>query len=314
MNKLYFSYSDYLKKKYGRKVYKIPVHMPLGCPNRDGSKGLGGCTFCSEKGTAFETETKNRSIAEQVSALTGKIGKRYGADAFIIYFQNYTNTYLPLSDFRKMLVESVCDDRIVEVCISTRPDCIDTGYMEAMSAFRESSGLEVSLEFGLQTTNEETLKKINRGHDVEAYVRAMELAREFRIPVTTHLILNFPWDTTDDVEDMARLMNRCGSEVVKLHSLYIAKGTVMADQFEAREFDMITMDAYVARVARFLALLEARIAVARLVSRIPAQDSVFSNWGRSWWVIQDAIIEYMRERQWVQGCLVGGGRNVEEYE
>lgn len=304
MDGLYYTYANYLKNKYHEKVYKLPISLPLTCPNRDGKVGLLGCTFCSEKGTAFESLENTMSISEQLQKNKAYIGRRYGAKKFIAYFQNYTNTYMPILDFERALNEAYIDDTIVEIAVSTRPDAIGDEYLACMKRVEKYLGIPISIELGLQTTNEESLIKINRGHNCQTYIDAVKRIKTYGFEITTHLIMNLPWDTLDDIHDMATLMNELNMNVVKLHSLYIVKGTVMANEYINNEWEMCSMEDYVKRVSLFLGHLDASIAVARLLARAPKEETLFCNWNTSWWKIHDAIMAHMTIHGISQGNLI----------
>ena len=169
---LYNEYSNFLKEKYGEKVYKLPVNIPCTCPNRDGTVGIGGCTFCAEIGTGFEMLENTLSVKEQLKQNMEYISKKYKANKFIAYFQNYTNTYLKLEEFKKYIKEAIMEN-IVEISISTRPDCIGDEYLEFLSEIKRNYNINFSIELGLQTVNYHTLISINRGHTLAEFIDAV---------------------------------------------------------------------------------------------------------------------------------------------
>lgn len=301
-NQVYNVYSDYLKNIYGEKVYKLPINIPVTCPNRDGSVGTGGCYFCSDKGAGFESQDSCVPVKEQLEKNMAYIGRRYGAKKFIAYFQNYTNTYLELIRFRKYM-EEACIDNIVELDVSTRPDCISKAYLDVLQEISKSYSVRIVIELGLQTTNEDALVKMNRGHDVKAYVDAVKMIRDYDFAICTHLIINLPWDKDREVLTMAKLMNDLKIDMVKLHSLFIAKGTVFADMYEQGVLKMNTMDNYVERVVTFLIHLRSECVIQRLVGRAPKEETLFCNWNTSWWKIKDKIIEKMLNEDLYQGKI-----------
>lgn len=303
MTEPYYAYSQYLKNIYNEKVYKLPINLPGTCPNRDGTCGTGGCYFCSEKGTAFESMSNTVGVAEQLNNTMAYIGKRYGAKKFIAYFQNYTNTYMAYDQFETYM-EAACIENIVELDVSTRPDCIDKGHLDILKRIKEKNGVEIVIELGLQSTNEESLIKINRGHTVDAYIEAVNLIHGYGFAVCTHLIMNLPWDKDEEMITMAKLMNKLNMEMVKCHSLYIAKGTVFETQYLQGDFKMNTLDNYVDRVVAFLSHLDSETAVQRLVGRAPKEETVFCNWNVSWWKIKDFIVEKMLNDGLGQGTMV----------
>ena len=302
MNEPYYAYSQYLKAIYGEKVYKLPVNLPGTCPNRDGKSGIGGCHFCSEKGAGFESLPSTVSVADQLNSNMAYIGQRYGAKKFIAYFQNYTNTYMPYDTFESYIT-AACIKDIIELDISTRPDCIDAEHLEILSQISQTYNVAIVIELGLQTTNEESLLRINRGHTVDDFISAVQLIHSYGFAVCTHLIINLPWDEDTEVVKMAKLMNALSVEMVKLHSLYIAKGTVFETMFLNGDFIMNTLENYADRAVDFLINLNPACAVQRLVGRAPEEETVFCNWGVSWWKIKDLIVEKMLKDDLHQGTM-----------
>lgn len=302
MKKLYNEYSTYLRDKYGEKVYKLPINIPITCPNRDGTKGKGGCTFCAEVGTGFESLENTLSVSQQLKKNMTYIGKRYKAKKFIAYFQNYTNTYMEFDLFKKYIEEAAIEN-IVEIDISTRPDCIDEKYLEFLYDFRRNTGVEITFELGLQTINYHTLDKINRGHGIAEYIDAVLKLKKYNFISCTHLILNLPWDNMRDVVETAKVISALHVEQVKLHSLYLMKDTVMGNQYENKEFNICSKEDYIDRVIVFLQNLNDGIVIQRLIGRAPEENSLFVNWNTSWWKIKEEIEAEMVKRNAFQGEL-----------
>lgn len=299
----YFTYAKYLQKKYGVKTYKLPVAIPVSCPNRDGTKGTTGCHFCSEKGTGFEHIGDKTSITNQLLDVKTKMTKRYKAKKFIAYFQNYTNTYQPVETLIKYMEECLIED-VVGIDIATRPDCIDATYIKELSKFSQLHKIDITIELGLQIANDEILESIQRGHTVSEYIMAAQIIKEHGLYLTTHIIGNLPKTTKEDIIRTATLMNTVSSDIVKLHSLYIAKGTMFAKWYEKNPSIVGTEEEYVERVCLFLKNLDKQIAVSRIVSRIPEQDALFANWGKHWFAIYNRILEKMIEENIEQGMDV----------
>lgn len=300
--KRYRVYSKYLKNKYGEKVYKLPVNLPLTCPNRDGELGYGGCTFCGDIGTGFESQCNTLDVKAQLELNREHIQKRYGAKKFIAYFQNFTNTYLELDAFRNYLMDA-CQENIVELCISSRPDCVHTDYLEVLKDIQEIKGVQITFELGLQTINYHTLKKINRGHGLAEFIDAVNRIKPYGFEICVHLILNLPWDTIEDTNEAARLMAAMGVTQIKIHSLYLLKGTVMGEQYVNQEFEIISPEAYVDRVVQFIRLSPPETVFQRFVGRAPEAESLFCNWNMSWWKIQDMIDARLEAGDYQQGDL-----------
>lgn len=311
----YKRYADYLKNKYGEKVYKIPINLPVTCPNRDGECGKGGCTFCSDDGAGYEMLDATVSIREQLETNIAYIGKRYKAKYFIAYLQNYSNTYMPIGTFQEVL-QAISHEKLVGVSISTRPDCIADQYLEVLRDWSEKEHLDVCIELGLQTVNYHTLDRINRGHSLSEYVDAALRVKRFGFELCTHLILNLPWDTERDVIENAKMMSVLQSDYVKLHALYIVKGTAMGKAYLEGDIQMIGVEDYKSRVITFLRYLAPEIVVQRIIGRAPKEYTLFANWDMSWWKIHDEIIEQMNEDGYVQGdlCDYRNGKALKKFK
>lgn len=310
----YKAYSEFLKNKYGEKVYKLPVNLPITCPNRDGCVGVGGCIFCGDVGAAFENLPSTMEIGQQIDENMSYIGKKYKAKKFIAYFQNFTNTYMSLDAFKDCISRAV-KENIVEIAISTRPDCIREDYMVFLKKLSEESGINISIELGLQSVNYKTLTKINRGHTLAEFIEAVNLIHKYGFEVCTHLILNLPWDDIDDVIECAKILSALKVEQVKLHSLYIVKNTPMAKMYLDNEFSMGTYYDYVDRVIAFLEYLSPDVVIQRLIGRAKEEHTIFANYGTSWWKIKDNIDLQLEMRDTYQGkkCDYLGGKALRKF-
>lgn len=296
----YNKYSEYLKDKYKEKVYKLPINLPITCPNRINAHG---CTFCADVGTGFEAMEASHTVTEQLIQTKAYISKRYGAKKFIAYFQNYTNTFLPLEVFEENLIEACQVSDIVEISISTRPDCINEAYLNVLHNISKKYGVSVNIELGLQTANYHTLQYIERGHGLAEFIDAILQIHRYPFTVCCHVILNLPGDNMLDVIETAKILSALKCDIVKVHSLYIAKNTTMAEQYLNQEFEICSKEEYLERVATFLDYLAPNIIVERLFSRIPKEDMEFSNWNTSWWKLHDELIEKLDNEQRYQGRL-----------
>lgn len=300
MKPLLLSYNSYLQQLHGDKTYKLVVHIPSTCPNRDGTKGTRGCAFCSDKGTGFEATHLTEPITLQLDKARERIVKRYKAKKFIAYFQNYTNTYMPVHVFMNYL-EACKGQDLVGIDIATRPDTLSEAYLKAIKEFSERTGLVITFELGLQIANDSILDAINRGHSVEDYITCAKRIKSYGFKLCTHLILNLPGTDDEDILRTVHLMNELNMDIVKLHSLYIAKDTAFAEEYLSGKLQLGSVDEYVNRVILFVTHLNPNCAIARLVSRIPEEDAVFSNWNLSWWKIYNTIMETMTQNCQYQG-------------
>lgn len=301
---MYYKYSDYLKEKYDKKVYKLPVNIPVTCPNRDGTKGVGGCIFCSSVGAGFETIKSSVSIRDQLLKNMDYIGKKYKAEKFIAYFQNFSNTYLPSEKFYENLLEVTEFKNIVGISVSTRPDCITEEHLICAKKISDTYNVDIMFELGLQTANDKSLEILNRGHTVKDFKDSALLIRKYGFEVGAHVILGLFCDTIQDVKNTALFLNECKVSNVKCHSLYVLKGTRLGEMYKNGEIKLKTKEEFINEVLTFLAYLNPSCAVQRLLGRAPKEETLFENWGHSWRKIQNEIEEIMRSTNFLQGMNI----------
>ena len=297
----YRKYSDFLREKFGEKVYKLPVKLDLTCPNRDGTCGIGGCIFCGEEGGSFENNFG--TVKEQILKNKDHIKNKYKANKYIAYFQNFTNTYMPFDDFKRVIEESLIED-VIGVSISTRPDYLPKKHLDFLEELNKN--YFVTVEIGLQTPNYHSLKKLNRGHGLSEFIDAALKLKKRNLNVCTHIIIGLPWDDDLDIVECAKILNVLNIDEVKIHALYILKDTALGKMYERGEIDPISLDDYKKKVILFLRNLKDDIIVERIIGRAPYENSLFCNWNTSWWKIRDDIIEVMHENGYTQGDLMKG--------
>ncbi|MCE5287081.1 MAG: TIGR01212 family radical SAM protein [Pelosinus sp.] len=310
----YRVYSDYLKERYGEKVYKLPISLPVTCPNRDGTCGTGGCVFCGEIGAGYENLPASFTVAMQIKANKEHIVPKYKAKKFIPYFQNFSNTYLPpekMGDY----VRQACLEDVVAIALATRPDCIHDEHLLVLRQIKEEYGVDISIELGLQSVNYHSLIKIKRGHTLAEFIDAVLRIKSFDMEVCAHLILNLPWDDMADVIEDAKILSALNVDQVKLHALYIVKETLMAKWYQEGLVPMISMEEYVERVVTFLEYLHPDIVLQRLIGRAPEKNTLFTNWQTGWWKIRDAIDQRLEVQNTHQGrcCDYLNGKAVRKY-
>ncbi|WP_366923494.1 TIGR01212 family radical SAM protein [Metallumcola ferriviriculae] len=299
-NPRYRQYSAFLRQKYGEKVYKLPVNLPGSCPNRDGTMGRGGCIFCDEQGAGFECLPSAWSVRQQLERNRAFFRKRFNAERFIAYFQAFTNTYFPLAQFREYM-EAAAEAELVGISVSTRPDCVSDPYLDVLLSLAEK-GLDIDVELGLQTVNYHTLRRVNRGHTLAEFLDAVLRVKKRGFSVCAHVILNLPGENIDDVIENAKILSAMRVDYVKLHSLYVVKGTELGRQYQHGEIEMITLDDYVSRVVTFLEYLHPETVIQRLVGKGPKEKQLFSNWDTSWWKIKQMIEKRLEDLDTFQGA------------
>ncbi len=239
LQKLVNMFGGDLARRYGEKVHKLTLHGGFSCPNRDGTIGRGGCTFCNVASFADETQ-QNHSITEQLAYQATRVNR---AQRYLAYFQAYTSTWAEVQVLRAMYQQAVGQANIVGLCVGTRPDCVPEAVLDLLSEYQQQ-GYEVWLELGLQTAHDKTLHRINRGHDFACYQRTTRLARQRGLNVCSHLIVGLPGE--GEAECLATLQRvvETGVDGIKLHPLHIVTGSTMARAWQTGRLRGIELDAY----------------------------------------------------------------------
>jgi radical SAM protein (TIGR01212 family) len=303
MEPYYNDYASVLKHYYHFPVYKLPVNLAGGtCPNRDGRISRGGCAFCDETGSGFQCLSSDMDIRSQLAENKAFYRERFGCNHFIVYLQTFSNTYMPLSRFKRVIEAAADDDDIVGISVSTRPDLVHPAYLQALADLARDRDLDVDIELGLQTANYHTLADLNRGHSLACFIDAAARVRQAGFSTCAHVILNLPGDDRQDVIETARILSACRVDMVKLHSLYIVAGTALGRDYQLGRIQICSLEEYVERVVDFLEYLDPRIIIQRLVGKGPLRDLLFCNWDTSWWKIKDAINDCFCARGTFQGA------------
>jgi len=260
-DKRYNQFSAYLKNRFGAKVYKITIDAGFSCPNRDGTISKGGCIFCDDSGSFSQAHSNLLSIENQVNEGIKTLSARFKAEKFMSYFQAYTNTYRPVNELEKIYKASLNNPDIVGISIGTRPDCVDEDKLSLISDI--SKDYYTWLEYGLQSSHDKTLLKINRGHDYDCFLRAYDKTKEKGINVCVHVIFGL-WESRDEILQTAQRLARLKIDGIKIHMLCALKGTKLAQMYENKEIDFMSEDKYVSLVCDFLEILPSQTTVHRL--------------------------------------------------
>ena len=272
-------YSSFIKNKFGGRVQKISVNVGLSCPNRDGTKGTGGCIYCDN--TAFTPAYCNAadSIAEQLRKGREFFSRKYPDMRYIAYFQSYTNTYAPVETLEPLYREAV-DNGIVGLIIGTRPDCINGGLLDMLARINQI--VPVSIELGIESTNNQTLERINRHHTFEDTEKSARLCAQYGLETGGHLILGLPGETEADFLEHAQRVSALPLKTLKLHQLQIIEGTPLAAicQKNPDFVSPFSLNDYIATVVTFLEHLSPDIVVERFVSVSPAEKVIAPRWNR----------------------------------
>lgn len=278
--KRYRTYSDFLDEHFAFKVQKLPIDAGFTCPNRDGTKGVGGCIYCNNQ--SFNTSYCDSSLSVTEQLMRGKsffFGK-YPDAKYLAYFQSHTGTHAPLEHLQSLYEEAVAVDDVVGIVISTRPDCVSEELLSYLQQLQ--SRCFVMIEYGIETFNDKTLSLINRCHDSVASISAIELTNQYGIPQCAHLILGLPGESQDDMLSTIDSISLLPIDVVKFHQLQVIKGTVLEKQIsmgEVNTFKCFSLDDYITMCGEVVKHLSPKIAIERFVSESPSDLLVSPKWG-----------------------------------
>ncbi|CCN45414.1 putative Radical SAM enzyme [Vibrio nigripulchritudo MADA3029] len=288
-----------LQRRYGEKVHKLTLHGGFSCPNRDGTIGVGGCTFCNVASFADE-QAQVKSIQEQ---LTDRAGEVTRAKKYLAYFQAYTSTYAEVQVLKSMYEEALKYADIVGLCVGTRPDCVPDAVLELLSGY-VSQGFEIWLELGLQTANNRTLKRINRGHDFECYAEITKKARALGIKVCTHLIVGLPGEDKATCLETLDKVTDVGTDGIKLHPLHIVKGSIMAKSWKAGRLYAPKMEEYVDIASEMIRRTPPEVVYHRVSASARKPTLLAPEWCEQRWLAMTEIGRLL-DKLGVQGSLIG---------
>ena len=295
----FFPFSEYLKGQFPYKVHKIPLHAGFTCPNRDGRAGVGGCTYCANESFSPNTRVPYIPIKAQIENGKAFHKKRYGAEKFIAYFQSFTNTYAVVETLRSCYEEALADKDVVGISIGTRPDCVTDDILSLINSYTKK--YHVWIEYGLQSIHDDTLKNINRGHDYKMFLDAVSRAKKTCINICVHVILGLPGETREDMMETADAVARLGIHGIKLHHLYVAKNTSLAEEYFKGNVSTMDMEAYIQLATDFLERIPSDVTVQRLVGDTHGNFLVSPIWNASKAEITSRITREFERRGTYQG-------------
>lgn len=299
--KRYRTYSDYLSSIFPTRVQKISINAGFTCPNRDGRVGVGGCTYCNNQTFNPEYCKSDKSVSQQIEEGINFFRKKYENQLYLAYFQAYTNTYGSLSELKAKYEEALSHEGVVGLVIGTRPDCVDDELLDYLSFLARN--YYIMVEFGVESTKDETLKFINRGHDFEAVKRAVQAASGRGLHTCAHLILGLPKEDREMILSHADRISELPLDVVKLHQLQLIKGTVMARQFEENPewFHLYRLDEYIALLVDFIERLNPEFVIERFVSQSPKELLIAPDWGVKNYEFTSKLEKELERRDALQG-------------
>jgi len=297
---MYYSLNKHLKEKYGEKVWKVPVDAGFSCPNKSGNSGGEGCIYCD---TASFTHVERGEIADQVKKRIEKLRRRK-INKFIIYFQSGTNTYGDIKKVKSRINSSLIDEDIVGIHIGTRPDCVDENILDYLSELNEK--YDVTIEYGLQSAKNSTLKFINRGHSAEEFARACKRTKAKGISVCAHIILGLPGESRRDMIETADFVAGIGIDSIKFHHLQVLKNTKLAELYIEKKFNLLSQEEYIDILSQFIARLQPDVVISRLIGDSPEELLIAPEWPSSKSDFINKLNKFMEKNNLYQGKLYTG--------
>lgn len=297
----YYPFSYFLRENFPVKVHKISIHAGFTCPNRDGLAGVGGCTYCANESFSPNVRETIAPIKEQVENGIKFLKRRYGSEKFIAYFQAFTNTYADVDTLKDRYDEALLNKDVIGLSIGTRPDCITDDILELIHSYTEE--YHVWVEYGLQSIHDRTLQLVNRGHDYKAFEDAVLLTKQKEgIKICAHVILGLPGEDWNDMMETAGTVSALGIDGIKIHHLYIAKNTAMANDYLKGKIKTMKMEEYVSLACDFLERISPDIVIQRLVGDTHGDFLISPVWNATKGEVFAAITNELKHRNSYQGA------------
>ncbi|MCD6544736.1 MAG: TIGR01212 family radical SAM protein [Flavobacteriaceae bacterium] len=300
--KRYLNYASFIKQRFGQRVQKISLDIGFSCPNRDGSKGYGGCTYCNNNTFNPDYCEPDKSIKKQLEDGISFFSKKYKDQKYIAYFQAYTNTYSDLDSLKALYEEALNVPGVIGLVIGTRPDCISEELIDYLSILAKKH--YISLEFGVESTLNKTLLKVNRCHTFEDTIEAFDLCKNKGIDLGAHLIIGLPGENRQELLEHAKRISDLPIQTLKLHHLQIVKNSIMAVQHkrDPKGFDLFTAEDYISFISEFITYLRPDIIIERFISEAPLDLLIAPKWnGLKNFEIVAKIDKYLVEKNLWQG-------------
>jgi len=288
-----------MKKLFGSTVYKVNVDAGFTCPNRDGTVGTSGCIYCNNDSFRPNSCRPTLTVREQISNGILYIKKRYKAEKFLVYFQPYTNTYAPVNQLELLYKEALSEPSVVGLAIGTRPDTVDEEKIKLLESLAENHF--ILIEYGMQSMFDRTLEFINRGHDYNTFLKALDLTKNKHISIGVHIIVGFPTETKEEMLSMADEISHLPIEFLKIHQLQVIKDTPLEIIYKEKPFHVFSYEEYLEFVTDFLERLSSQIVLERLFATAPDSILIAPQWGKSRQEILRDIEKKLEHKDTYQG-------------
>ncbi len=300
--KRYYAFSDYLKATFGCKVYKVTIDAGFTCPNRDGTFSTGGCIYCNNAGFSPNSRRQPATVSDQVINGMEILRRRYKAKKFIAYFQAYTSTYAPVKYLEPLYHEAIAHEDIAGISIGTRPDCVPPDVIDMIAHLCPER--ETWIELGLQSCDDASLARLNRGHTVAHFEDAMHRIKQFpNIKTCAHIILGIPWESRETMLQSATFISDLGVDSVKIHLLHILRDTPLEDMYNRGEVTLLEFPQYISLACDYLERLDSRITIQRLTADGPSDMLIAPSWANEKKRTIDKIEKELLKRDTRQGAM-----------
>jgi radical SAM protein (TIGR01212 family) len=298
-DKRYYSLNYYLRNKFGCKVFKISLDAGFSCPNRDGTIGMGGCVFCSDRGSGDFAGNRKFSIHHQFQDIKQVMNNKWKSGKYIAYFQAYTNTYAPIEVLKEKYEEAVKEDGVVGLAIATRPDCLSRDVLDLI--YEYSKKLYTWIELGLQTSNETTAVKINRGYKLDTFEKAVTELKLRNIDVVAHVIFGLPYERYQDMMNTVKYVSNMKVNGVKFHLLHLMKHTPLVELYNSGLLKFMSKEEYIELICEAIANTDSSIVIHRLTGDAPRSMLIEPKWSLKKWEILNAIDKKLNDEKIYQG-------------
>ena len=303
MNTPYYNdYGTWIRRQFEFRVQKISIDAGFTCPNRDGRISTGGCIYCDNRTFNPSYCQRRLSVSNQLAEGKQFFSRKYPDMKYLAYFQAFTNTYAPIAQLKALYEEALQVEDIVGIVIGTRPDCVSDELLDYLAELNERTF--VLVEYGIESTNNDTLLRINRGHSFEQSVSALERTHQRGLLTGAHIILGLPGEDAAESLRQAPILSQLPIDILKIHQMQIIRGTRLAEEFEREPFHIYTVDEYIELIAQYIQRLRPDMVLERFVSQSPKELLIAPHWGLKNYEFTNKLVNYLKQNDIHQGQLV----------
>jgi uncharacterized protein len=306
--KPYRNLNSYFRSLFGTRVHKVTVDTGLTCPNRDGTLSTGGCIYCNAKGSGTGAHQEGLSITQQIARSKARIARRFKTDKLMAYFQSFTNTYAPVEHLKALYDEALAVEGVVGLAIGTRPDCVDPAALDLLEGYARSR--LIWIEYGLQSAHDQTLARINRGHDFACFEKAVAATRHRGINICAHVILGLPGESRPEMLETADAVAALGIDGIKLHLLYVVRGTPMEALYRQGRYRCLEQQEYANLVCEFIERLPESMIIQRLTGDPHPHELIAPRWSLQKRETMELIDRRFAQKQTWQGKRYHGSAAI----